>query len=71
VEHNLSDWLKEQLVAASRALMPAIVKTFAEALMTAEADAIRGASYGTRSQERRNSGNGHRGTGVAHQSRHH
>jgi transposase-like protein len=37
-----------------------MVKTFAEALMSAEADAICGAPYGQRSEERTNSRNGYR-----------
>src|SRR5438045_6468878 len=40
--------------------MRAMVKTFAEALMSAEADAICGAPYGQRSDERTNSRNGYR-----------
>lgn len=37
-----------------------MVKTFAQALMSAEADAICGADYGQRSAERVNSRNGYR-----------
>jgi transposase-like protein len=37
-----------------------MVKTFADALMSAEADALCGAPYGTRSDERVNSRNGYR-----------
>src|ERR671929_1155318 len=37
-----------------------MVKTFAEALMSAEADAICGAPYGQRSEDRVNSRNGYR-----------
>jgi putative transposase len=36
------------------------VKTFADALMSAEADAVRGAAYGERGEERVNSRNGYR-----------
>jgi transposase-like protein len=38
--------LREQLESASPDLLRAMVKTFADALMSAEADAICGASYG-------------------------
>ena len=41
-------------------MLRAMVKTFAEALMGAEADAMCGAPYGTRSAERVNSRNGYR-----------
>ena len=41
-------------------LLAEMVKTFAEALMSAEADAICGAGYGERSPERVNSRNGYR-----------
>ena len=37
-----------------------MVKTFADALMSAEADAVCGAAYGERSDERTNSRNGYR-----------
>jgi len=37
-----------------------MVKTFADALMSAEADALCGAAYGERSDERTNSRNGYR-----------
>src|SRR5690348_15640832 len=53
-------WLSEQLVSASPDVVQALVKTFAEALMGAEADAMCGASYGERSPERVNSRNGYR-----------
>jgi transposase-like protein len=53
-------WLSEQLVSASPDVVQALVKTFAEALMGAEADAVCGASYGERSPERVNSRNGYR-----------
>jgi putative transposase len=52
--------LREQLESASPDLLRAMVKTFADALMSAEADAICGAPYGQRSQERVNSRNGYR-----------
>src|SRR5256885_5589912 len=52
--------LREQLESASPDLLRAMVKTFAEALMSAEAEAICGAPYGQRSEERVNSRNGYR-----------
>jgi transposase-like protein len=52
--------LREQLEAASPDLLRAMVKTFADALMSAEADAVCGAGYGQRSSERVNSRNGYR-----------
>ena len=51
---------REQIESASPDLLRAMVKTFAEALMSAETDAVCGAEYGTRSAERVNSRNGYR-----------
>jgi len=51
----------EQIDRAEPDLLRALLKTFAEALMGAEADAICGAPYGSRSLERVNSRNGYRG----------
>jgi putative transposase len=53
-------FLREQLESASPDVLRAMVKTFAEALMSAEADAVCGAPYGQRSEERVNSRNGYR-----------
>jgi putative transposase len=53
-------FLREQLDCASPDLLRDMVKTFADALMSAEADAICGAPYGVRSDERTNSRNGYR-----------
>jgi hypothetical protein len=53
-------FLREQVDSASPDLLRAMVKTFADALMSAEADAICGAPYGRRSEERVNSRNGYR-----------
>ena len=53
-------FLREQLESASPDLLRTMVKTFAEALMSAEADALCGAPYGERSEERVNSRNGYR-----------
>jgi putative transposase len=52
--------LREQLESASPDLLRAMIKTFADALMSAEADAVCGAGYGERSSERVNSRNGYR-----------
>jgi len=52
--------VREQLESASPDVLRAMVKTFAEALMSAEADAIYGAPYGQRSGERTNQRNGYR-----------
>jgi putative transposase len=57
---DVSGWLEEQLAQASPDLLRAMVTTFAEALMGAEADAVCGAGYGERSDERRNTRNGYR-----------
>ena len=57
---DVSGWLEEQLAQASPDLLRAMVKTFAEALMGAEADAVCGAAFGERSDERRNTRNGYR-----------
>ncbi len=45
---DVSGWLEEQLAQASPDLLRAMVQTFAEALMGAEADAVCGAGYGER-----------------------
>jgi transposase-like protein len=57
---DLSAWLDEQLVQASPDLLRGMIKTFADALMSAEADAICGAPYGERSEERVTKRNGYR-----------
>jgi transposase-like protein len=57
---DVSGWLEEQLAQASPDLLRAMVATFAEALMGAEADAVCGAAYGERSEERKNTRNGYR-----------
>jgi putative transposase len=58
---NPAGVLREYLEAASPDLLRAMIKTFADALMSAEADAVCGAGYGERSSERVNSRNGYRG----------
>jgi transposase-like protein len=60
---DVSGWLEEQLAQASPDLLRSMVQTFAEALMGAEADAVCGAAYGERSDERRNTRNGYRRRG--------
>ena len=57
---DVSGWLSEQLAQASPDLLRAMVTTFAEALMGAEADAVCGAPFGVRSEERTNTRNGYR-----------
>jgi putative transposase len=57
---DVSGWLEEQLAQASPDLLRSMVQTFAEALMGAEADAVCGAGYGERSEDRRNTRNGYR-----------
>lgn len=53
-------WLHEHLTTASPDLLRDMVKTFADALMSADADQTCGAGYGTHSPERVNSRNGYR-----------
>ena len=53
-------WLAEQIQAQDPDLLRSMVKTMAQALMSAEADNLCGASYGERSSERTNSRNGYR-----------
>jgi len=54
------DWLRKHLESADTDLLREMVKSFAEALMAAEADAACGAAYRERSPERVNSRNGYR-----------
>jgi putative transposase len=62
VEHTMdvSSWLRKQLEETSPDLLRVMVKEFAEALMSADADAVCGAGYGERSPERVNRRNGYR-----------
>jgi putative transposase len=53
-------WFAEQIGACEPDLLRSMVKTMAEALMSAEADAVCGAGYGERSGERVNRRNGYR-----------
>ena len=57
------DDFERQLAAAEPDVLRAMVKSFAEALMSAEADAACGAPYGQVSPERTNSRNGYRTRG--------
>ncbi|WP_084024727.1 IS256 family transposase [Mycobacterium avium subsp. hominissuis] len=52
--------LEKQLATASPDLLRALLSTFIAALMSAEADAVCGAGYGERSEERSNRRNGYR-----------
>jgi putative transposase len=62
VEHTMDavGWLRKQLEEAHPDLLRAMVKEMAEALMSAEADVLCGATYGERSPERVNRRNGYR-----------
>ena len=55
-----AQFLSEHLERAEPDLLRAMLKTFIDALMGAEADALCGTPYGVRSQERVNSRNGYR-----------
>jgi putative transposase len=57
---NVAEVLREHLESASPDVLRAMVKTFADLLMSAEVDALYGAGYGERSEERTNSRNGYR-----------
>src|SRR3954453_15274932 len=57
---DVSSWLRKQLEEADPDLLRVMVKDFAEALMSADADAVCGAGYGERTPERVNRRNGYR-----------
>jgi transposase-like protein len=57
---DVSVWLRKQLEETSPDLLRVMVKDFAEALMSADADAVCGAGWGERSSERVNRRNGYR-----------
>jgi putative transposase len=57
---DATSWLRKQLEDADPDLLRAMVKEMAEALMSADADAVCGAGYGERSPERVNRRNGYR-----------
>lgn len=54
-------WLREQVEQADTDLLREMVRTVAEALMSAEATALCNAGYGERTPERTNARNGYRG----------
>jgi putative transposase len=60
VSVDAAAFLREHLESTSPDLLRAMVKSLAEALMSAEADALCGAPYGERSDERTNQRNGYR-----------
>jgi putative transposase len=60
VDHDMVRWMQQRLEAASPDLLREMVKTFAEALMGAEAEALCNAGYRQRTDERVNSRNGYR-----------
>ena len=55
-----SQFLDEQLAQASPDLMRELLTTFINALLSAQADSVCGAEYGTRTSERTNRRNGYR-----------
>jgi transposase-like protein len=57
---DLAGLLGTHLESASPDVLKSLVKTFADTLMSAEADALCGAGYGERTVERTNSRNGYR-----------
>ena len=57
---DLLTWLRKQLEEAEPDLLREMVRSFAEALMGAEADALCGAAFRARSGERVNRRNGYR-----------
>jgi transposase-like protein len=57
---DLSGWMSEHLEQASPDLLRAMLSSFIEALMGADADAICNAGYGERTEERTNIRNGYR-----------
>jgi putative transposase len=57
---DVPGWLDDQLAQASPDLLRAMLKTFVEALLSADADAVCGAGWGERSPDRVNRRNGYR-----------
>jgi hypothetical protein len=57
---DILNWLRKRLEQASPDLLREMVESFAEALMSAEADALCGAGYRERSPDRVNIRNGYR-----------
>ncbi len=60
VDHDVVRWMQDRLDAASPDLLREMVKTFAEALMAAEAESVCNAGYRERTSDRTNSRNGYR-----------
>jgi transposase-like protein len=60
VDHDVVRWMQDRLEAASPDLLREMVKTFAEALMAAEAETLCNAGYRERTPGRANSRNGYR-----------
>jgi putative transposase len=57
---DAAGWLRQQAAEGSPDVLRTLVASFANALMSAEADAVCGAEYGQRSDERVNRRNGYR-----------
>lgn len=57
---DMFEWIHGQLDQASPDLLRSMVQSFAEALMSADADGVCGAEFGARSADRTNSRNGYR-----------
>lgn len=57
---DMSAWVEQHLGQASPDLLRSMIRTFAEAMMSAEADAVCGAAYGAVSEDRVNRRNGYR-----------
>jgi hypothetical protein len=64
-------FLAEHLERAEPDLLRAMLKTFVEALMAAEAEALCNVPYRARRAERTNARDGLSGPGVGHPGRHH
>ena len=60
---DLAQVMTEHLETAEPDLLRELLRTFVQALMSADADAACGAPYGTRSSERTNTRNGYRSRG--------
>jgi len=60
---DLAQMMTEHLESAEPDLLRELLRTFVQALMSADADAACGAPYGTRSSERTNTRNGYRSRG--------
>ena len=67
---DAAGWLRQRLARRNPDVLRTMVKPFADALMSAEADAVCGAEYGQRSDERVNSAQRLPGAGVGHPRRH-